>query len=241
MVFLLRVKRKIERKVNADFMMKEISPGVWKSDDGKLYTRNLTPGKKTYGEMLHKLEGVEYRAWNPHRSKLAAALMNRIGKLPISSGNVVLYLGAAEGTTASHVSDIVGEKGFVFGVDVSAKVMNKLTWLCEQRENMIPVLADASNPESYESDLQGFPVEVIFQDISQKEQAEIFMKNAGRFLGRGKHGLISIKARSISATGNAKEIIEKEVKKLKGKFRVLRKVSLAPFEKEHTMVLCKRK
>lgn len=51
---------------------------------------------------------TEYRAWNPFRSKLAAAILGGVDKIYMKPGSKVLYLGAASGTTVSHVSDIVG-------------------------------------------------------------------------------------------------------------------------------------
>lgn len=63
--------------------------------------------------MLHvtqdvKGEKVEYRVWNPFRSKLAAAILGGIDKIHMDPGSKVLYLGAASGTSVSHVADIVG-------------------------------------------------------------------------------------------------------------------------------------
>ena len=51
---------------------------------------------------------VEYRVWNPFRSKLAAAILGGVENIHIKPGAKVLYLGAASGTTVSHVADIVG-------------------------------------------------------------------------------------------------------------------------------------
>lgn len=53
-------------------------------------------------------EKIEYRVWNPFRSKLAAAIVGGVGNIYMPPGSKVLYLGAANGTTVSHVSDIVG-------------------------------------------------------------------------------------------------------------------------------------
>ena len=53
-------------------------------------------------------EKVEYRVWNPFRSKLAAAILGGVDNIYMQPGSKVLYLGAASGTTVSHVSDIVG-------------------------------------------------------------------------------------------------------------------------------------
>lgn len=51
---------------------------------------------------------IEYRVWNPFRSKLAAAILGGIDEIHMPPGSKVLYLGAASGTTVSHVSDVVG-------------------------------------------------------------------------------------------------------------------------------------
>ena len=76
--------------------------------DENIATRNLTPGTSVYGEELIQ-EDVEYRIWNPRRSKLAAALLNGLKNLELDDASKVLYLGASTGTTVSHISDIVTE------------------------------------------------------------------------------------------------------------------------------------
>ena len=53
-------------------------------------------------------EKIEYRVWNPFRSKLGAAILSGVDNIHMPPGTKVLYLGAASGTTVSHVSDIVG-------------------------------------------------------------------------------------------------------------------------------------
>jgi len=153
----------------------------------------------------------------------------------------VLYLGSAEGTTVSHLSDIVGEKGIVFGVDISARVMNKFIFLCEQRPNIVPILADANEPNSYKKEIGRFNVDVVFQDVSQKNQAEIFLKNSRVYLRGGKHGLLTIKAHSISSEKNIGDVLAVEEKKLYNEFNVEQVVDLAPFEKEHAVIHCRRK
>ena len=122
-------------------------PGVHRRD-GRLYTANAVPGTAVYGEALVRSEGVEYRAWDPYRSKLAALLLSGCRTLPLTERSKVLYLGAASGTTASHVSDIVSE-GVVYCVEVSQRSFRDLVGVCESRRNMIPVLADAGSPAAY--------------------------------------------------------------------------------------------
>lgn len=74
----------------------------------------MVPGESVYNEKRISIENkatnekVEYRVWNPYRSKIAAAIIGGVSELFIAPGTKVLYLGAASGTTVSHVSDIVG-------------------------------------------------------------------------------------------------------------------------------------
>ena len=82
----------------------------------KVCTKSLVPGVKVYGEGLIRKQGVEYREWDPRRSKLCAAIIKGVSEIGIKPGSVVLYLGASTGTTPSHVSDIVGASGFVFAL-----------------------------------------------------------------------------------------------------------------------------
>ncbi|MEM2953241.1 MAG: fibrillarin-like rRNA/tRNA 2'-O-methyltransferase, partial [Candidatus Bathyarchaeia archaeon] len=127
-------------------------------EDGsqRLATKNLTPGRNVYGERLIRFEGVEYRLWDPFRSKLAAAILKNIKAVPIKPNHQVLYLGAASGTTASHVSDIVGEKGHVYCVEFASRAIRELiNNVCTYRLNMLPILEDARFPERYAQYIHG--------------------------------------------------------------------------------------
>ena len=73
----------------------------------------MVAGESVYGEKKISIDGeagdkIEYRVWNPFRSKLAAAILGGVDNIHMKPGSKVLYLGAASGTTVSHVSDIVG-------------------------------------------------------------------------------------------------------------------------------------
>lgn len=85
----------------------------------------MAPGVKVYGEKLvaekpqhgsEEEEKLEYRIWNVYRSKLGAGIAGGVRSIYMQPGSRVLYLGAASGTTVSHVSDLVGEKGMVYAV-----------------------------------------------------------------------------------------------------------------------------
>ncbi|MFH1256842.1 MAG: fibrillarin-like rRNA/tRNA 2'-O-methyltransferase [Candidatus Diapherotrites archaeon] len=220
--------------------MKELFPGIYGFGQ-LLFTKNLCKGVKVYGEQLLESKGEEFRQWMPERSKLAAAIKKGLKEMPVKKGAHILYLGSAEGTTISHLSDIIGEEGVIFGVDISERVMRKFLWLCEHRKNIAPILGDAEQPQSYLKDLSGTKVDLLYQDVSQKNQAQIFLKNARMYLKGEGHGLLVIKVRSISQTEKAQKVVEKEIKLLEKEFEIIQPVSLEPFDTEHAMVLCKRK
>ena len=207
-------------------------------EDGsrRLATRNLSAGIAVYGEVLVKDGDVEYRTWDAFRSKLAAAILRNLESLPISAGKSVLYLGAASGTTASHVSDILQESGRIFCVEFAQRSMRELIdGLCQHRDNVYPILADARLPEKYRSLVN--PVDVIYCDIAQPEQAKILADNADLFLKPGGSGLITIKSRSIDVTMNPSDVFKKEIEILrKRKFTIRQTVRLEPYEKDHALV-----
>ena len=94
-------------------------------------TKNMVVGESVYGEKRIAVEEdatkLEYRVWNPFRSKLAAAVLGGVDNIHMPPGSKVmflplsrtdckvllqvLYLGAASGTSVSHVSDVVGPEG----------------------------------------------------------------------------------------------------------------------------------
>ncbi len=221
--------------------MKEIFPGVFKQEK-ELYTLNKTPGVKVYGEKLVKVSGKEYRQWNPFRSKPAAAILKGLKNFPIKPKSKVLYLGIAEGTTASHFSDIVCEKGIIIGIEISPKPFEKLLLLCDERENIIPIIADANNPEQYFEVMKEVgKVDVIYQDLAQRIQASIFLKNADLFLKPKGYGVYMVKARSIDVTEKPSQVFKKEVEKIeKAGYSVIEKLELNPFHEGHACLVIKK-
>jgi fibrillarin-like pre-rRNA processing protein len=207
-----------------------------------IYTKNFLPGKKVYGEKLVTESRIEYREWDAFRSKYCAALKNGLNRNIFIPGENVLYLGSAEGTTVSHVSDIVGEKGSVFCVDVSEIAMNKLSKLAEERTNLFPILSDAQLVQNYSGIIQEScgKVDAMFQDISQRNQADIFVRNA-QLLKKGGLGAIAIKTKSISQSKDKKKVLGEEITILEKEFEVLQIVNLEPYEKHHYLVLVKKK
>ena len=161
--------------------------------DGEIATKNLTPGIKVYDEKLIRegeedaLENIEeYRIWNPRRSKLAAALLNGLEGFDLNGNSKVLYLGASTGTTVSHISDICDD-GLIYAIEFSPVSMKKLVRLSQKRNNIAPILADATKPKYYLNKVE--KVDLVYCDVAQEKQSELFMNNMGLFLKEDGQGL----------------------------------------------------
>lgn len=210
-------------------------PGVYQLD-GHLATCNLLSGKRVYGEKLIEKHGREYRLWDPRRSKMAAALLNGLGIFPIVETSKILYLGASAGTTPSHLSDIVQE-GIVYCVEFSPRMMRELINLCVLRNNMVCIMDDATRPLKYMHLVED--VDVVYSDVAQPRQTELFIDNMRLFLKNKGIGIIMIKSRSIDVTKAPKVVFKEEESKLKtAGFNVLEKIKLEPYEKDHLALIC---
>jgi len=208
------------------------------ADKRNFYTKNLVPGRQVYGELLVKEGGVEYRQWDSKRSKLGAALAKGISQIGLKPDSVVLYLGAATGTTVSHVSDIIGKTGHAFALDFSPRVLRDLVFVAEERKNISPVLADANQPYSY---IHLVPeVDFIFQDVAQRNQIEIFLKNIDLYLKEGGFAAIALKARSVDVSKKPSVIFEAAKKELEKHVTIVDYRTLEPFEKDHAFFVCKK-
>ena len=229
----------VEVKPHPEFP--EIYWAILEDGTKRLATRNLTPGRTVYGERLITFKGIEYRIWDPYRSKLAAAILKGIKAVPIKPGNKVLYLGAASGTTASHVSDIVGENGHVYCVEFSARAIRELVNnVCAYRSNMSPILEDARLPERYSMLVE--KVDNIYCDIAQPEQAKILADNADLYLKKGGEIMLAIKAQSIDVTKEPSEVYKREIETLKTRnFKIKEVIHLEPYDKAHAMIVAEFK
>ena len=203
-----------------------------------LLTRNLVPGKRVYNEELIQRDEVEYRTWDPFRSKLAAAILKGMPEDVIKDGDRVLYLGASTGTTASHISDLVGPTGLVIGVEFAPRVAREFVeHVARERRNVIPFVADARDPSRYSIT----EVDVVYCDIAQPDQTEIAITNCSRLLRKNGRLLLTVKARSINVLKDPEMVFEEERQKLeKAGFRVELTVDLKPFEKDHALVSATR-
>lgn len=210
--------------------------GVFKKND-RIFTENpaCCKGIRVYNEKLISSKGREFRSWNPYKSKLAAAILQGLKKLDIKPDSHVLYLGAATGTTVSHFSDIA-QNGMIYAVENSAIALKGLLQLSRKRMNVIPILSDANHPDRY-SHLVPI-VDFVYQDISQRNQAEIFINNTNRYLKKGRTGVLMVKARSIDVSLKPKQAYKLVTDDLeKNGFEILDVIDLSPYEKDHSMIL----
>lgn len=212
-------------------------------EDGskRLGTKNYAPGRNVYGERLIREEGVEFRVWDAFRSKLAGAILKGLKTVPILPSGKVLYLGAASGTTPSHISDIVGENGHVYCVEFAQRSLRELVAnVVAHRVNMSPFLADARMPQKYAMFIPG-KVDVIYCDIAQPEQARVLADNADMFLKINGWVMLAVKAQSIDVTKPPAEVYKMEAQVLRNRgFRVEQAVDLDPYDIAHAMIVAQK-
>jgi fibrillarin-like pre-rRNA processing protein len=207
-------------------------------DRKRLYTHSILPGKVHFDERTVKDGSKEYREFDPRRSKLAAMIAKGCTNIGIRKNDVILYLGASHGYTCSFVSDIVGKEGLIFGIDPAPRVVRDLVFLSEERKNIVPILADANHPKEYWDKV--CQADIVFQDIAQRNQLEIFVKNCDFFLKKGGYGLLAIKARSIDISRKPKSIFIEIRTALEKIFTVIDYKTLDPLEKDHAMIIVKK-
>ena len=240
---LVKEEEKVQTQIEREKSLEEDKQSYfWIKSEGeqKISTENLVPGNQVYKEKLIIKKGIEYRLWDPFRSKLAASIMNGLENFPFKNKTKVLYLGASTGTTVSHVSDIVGPSGLVFAVEHASRVARDfLDRVATHRSNIMPILQDARKPKEYFSVFG--KVDVVYVDIAQPDQTKIAIENCDMFLKKEGFFFLVIKTRSIDVTKAPKRIVEEEIEKLREKFEILESIDLHPYDKDHAMVIAKYK
>ena len=229
-------------QIKRERSLEEDKPIFWIKTEGerKLATENLVPGNQVYKEKLIIKKGIEYRLWDPFRSKLAAAIMNNLEIFPFENKTRVLYLGASTGTTVSHISDIIGPNGIVFGVEHASRVARDfLDRVASHRANIMPILQDARKPKEYFSVFG--KVDIVYVDIAQPDQTKIAIDNCNMYLRKNGYFFLVIKTRSIDVTKSPKKIVEEETEKLRKDFDILQSIDLHPYDKDHAIVIAKLK
>jgi len=192
--------------------------------DGQL----VSPGKElVHGERT--LQG--FRLWDPRRSKLSA--LYHLGQgIDLEPQHRVLYLGAANGTTVSHVADYVE---VVYAVESAPRPFQDLLVVAEGRDNIIPIMADARKPYLYRPLVE--EVDLIYQDVAQRDQAAILLPNTG-FLNSGGATILMLKARSVDVRRTLSEIAAETETLLKaGGLSIEKTISLSPYYPDHAALI----
>ena len=162
--------------------------------------------------------------------------MNGLDEFPFKNSSSVLYLGVSTGTTISHISDIVGPKGIIFGVEHSSRVARDfLDRVAIYRKNIVPIIQDAKRPDQYFSVFSR--VDVVYVDIAQPDQTKIAITNCKMYLKKRGILFLVIKTRSIDVVKDPKMVIKDEIKKLETLFEIKQTIDLHPYDKDHAMVI----
>jgi fibrillarin-like pre-rRNA processing protein len=190
----------------------------------------VSPGEPgVYGERV--LGG--HRVWDPYRSKLAA--LCHLGKgIDLEGSLRVLYLGAAHGTTVSHVADYVE---VVYAVEMAPRPMEDLIEVAGRRRNIIPIMADAGRPEEYAHLVE--EVDLVFQDVASPLQAEIALRNRA-FLTPGGHLVLVVKTRAIDTTARPEDVEAGVGSAIRSAYTLLDTTWLLPYHRDHVAFICRR-
>jgi len=172
------------------------------------------------------------REWDPRRSKLGA-MLDRGVETGLRGGETVLYLGAAAGTTVSHVEDLAGP---VYAVEFAPRPMRDLLEVAAARSLVIPLLKDARQPATYGHVVE--PVDVIVQDVATRGQARVAIENR-RFLAPDGRLLLAIKARSEDVTAAPESVFESVLEDLSSAYEVLATERLDPLHEAHLGVVAR--
>ena len=184
-----------------------------------------------YGERM--LAGA--RVWDPFRSKLAALYYVGTG-IELAPEMKVLYLGAANGTTVSHVADYVE---VAYAVEFAPRPMQDLLEVARRRDNIVPLMADASRPEQYAPLVEA--VDLLYQDVAQPAQAEILIRNCVFLKPDGKV-ILMLKTRSVDIRKSPEEVFRETIERLTAAgLEIIESTWLSPYHKDHAAIVCKKR
>ncbi len=205
------------------------------ADRTEIFTEAVGTPPPVYGERWVHSGNRTFRSFEPGRSKLSAGIVHDwAGPIP-SEGERWLYLGAASGTTASHVADLVGPFGRVYALERSPRPFARLLSLAERWPNLLPILGDAREPRTYSRLVP--PVGGLYADIAQPDQVEIVRRNAELFLDLpGAAVLLALKTASMGRDRTAAAHLDAAERELAPGVDLVASVRLDPFHKGHYLV-----
>jgi fibrillarin-like pre-rRNA processing protein len=191
--------------------------------------RLVTRGEPVYGEPT--VDG--WRVWDAGRSKLGAMLALGMDT-GVEGGESVLYLGAASGTTVSHVADVCGP---TYAVEFAPRPTRDLLNVAESRANLFPLLKDARRPETYAHVVEA-DVDLLIQDVATRDQADVALRNR-RFLADDGRLLLAVKARSEDVTATPEAVFERVREALAERYELLETCRLDRFHADHLAVVAR--
>ncbi|MFQ3295474.1 MAG: fibrillarin-like pre-rRNA processing protein [Natrialbaceae archaeon] len=191
--------------------------------------RLVTRGEPVYGEPV--VDG--WRLWDARRSKLAAMLELGVDT-GLSADDSVLYLGAASGTTVSHVADFAGP---TYAVEFAPRPMRDLLDATETRDRLFPLLSDARRPKTYAHVVES-GVDAVVQDVATRGQATVAVRNR-QFLADEGRLIAVIKARSEDVTAKPETVFEAALEELRSTYEVLETNRLDPLHEDHLGVIAR--
>ena len=181
--------------------------------------------------MPSKFDEFQKAGWNPERSKIKAAIENGLSASYLNVEKI-LYLGAAHGYTISHIKE---KPLYIYAVEKSKEMMRYFLPLAQNLPNVMPILADAASPDSFAHYIPS-KVDVIFQDIAQKDQVGIFIANCKRFLAPHGVGMLALKAPATSSTAEPAAVFANAREELmKQGMIIVQEISLEPYQAAHRM------
>jgi fibrillarin-like pre-rRNA processing protein len=192
--------------------------------------RLTTEGEPVYGEPT----AGERRVWDAGRSKLGAMLDLGMDT-GLAGGESVLYLGAAAGTTVSHVADFAGP---TYAVEFAPRPVRDLVDVAESRSNLFPLLADARTPTEYAGVVES-GLDCIVQDVATRGQADVANRNA-QFLKPGGVLIAAVKARSEDVVAAPPEVFDAVRARLQAEYEILETGRLDPYHEDHLGVIARR-
>ncbi|MEA1931034.1 MAG: fibrillarin-like rRNA/tRNA 2'-O-methyltransferase [Euryarchaeota archaeon] len=193
--------------------------------------RLSTRGQPVYGEPT---DG-EWRCWDAGRSKLGAMLETGMD-VDLSGGESVLYLGAASGTTVSHVADFAGP---TYAIEFAPRPVRDLIGVAEDRSNLFPLLKDARKPETYAHIVEA-DLDLLVQDVATRGQAAVAVNNA-QFLADEGQLCLAVKARSEDVTADPETVFEEVREEVAAAYEIVDSRRLEPFHDDHLGIVARKR
>lgn len=210
--------------------MTDLPEGIERREfDGR--KRLATQGQPVYGEPT---DG-KWRLWDAGRSKLGAMVELEMDA-DLSAVDSVLYLGAASGTTVSHVADFAGP---TYAVEFAPRPMRDLVGVAEDRPNLVPLLKDARKPETYAHVVEG-ELDLLVQDVATRGQAAVAVDNAP-FLADDGLLCLAIKARSEDVTADPETVFAEVREEVASAYEIVDTQRLEPFHDDHLGIVARKR